>query len=153
MLYGMKGWKHMKNKNIENIFNNECLKLINSKNKDYASPNDFYANFKMAEQAGIPMFVGVHVRLLDKISRLNSFLERFNRTGEISANHESIEDTLLDAINYSAIVLDTYRIWKKQNNHEKEVIQAESICLTDNNDIDYTTSRTTFNYKEENICG
>ena len=41
----------MKNKNIENIFNNECLKLINSKNKDYASPNDFYANFKMAEQA------------------------------------------------------------------------------------------------------
>ena len=129
----------MKNQNIENIFNKECLKLVNSKNKDYANPNDFYANFRMSELAGIPMFIGVHIRLLDKISRLNSFLERFNRTGEMSVEHESIEDTLLDAINYSAIVLDTYRMWKKQNDHEREVIKAESACVTDNNDVDANT--------------
>lgn len=126
----------MRNKNIENIFNEECLKLVNSKNKDYANPQDFYANFRMSELAGIPMFVGVHVRLLDKISRLNSFLERFNRTGEMSVEHESIEDTLLDAINYSAICLDTYRIWQRENEHQKAVIRAESACQTDNNDVD-----------------
>ncbi len=140
----------MKNENIENIFNKECLKLVNSKNDDYANPTDFYANFRMSEQAGIPMFMGVHIRLLDKISRLNSFMERFNRTGEISANHESIEDTLLDAINYSAICLDTFRQWRQKNEHEKAVIKAESACLTDNNDVD---AQTVYQKQyEENIC-
>ena len=108
----------MLNKNIERIFNEEALKLINSKNDDYANPTDFYANFRLCEQAGIPMFIGVHVRMLDKISRLNSFIERFNRTGEITAHHESIEDTLLDTINYSAIMLDTYRQYVKGKNHD-----------------------------------
>jgi hypothetical protein len=110
----------MLNKNIERIFNEEALKLINSKNDDYANPTDFYANFRLCEQAGIPMFIGVHVRMLDKISRLNSFIERFNRTGEITANHESIEDTLLDTINYAAITLDTYRQYKGVQNHEHQ---------------------------------
>ena len=108
----------MLNKNIERIFNEEALKLINSKNDDYANPTDFYANFRLCEQAGIPMFIGVHVRMLDKISRLNSFIGRFNRTGEITANHESIEDTLLDTINYAAIMLDTYRQYVKGKNHD-----------------------------------
>ena len=107
----------MLNKNIERIFNEEALKLINSKNDDYANPTDFYANFRLCEQAGIPMFIGVHVRMLDKISRLNSFIERFNRTGEITAHHESIEDPLLDTINYAAIMLDTYRQHKEIQNH------------------------------------
>ena len=107
----------MLNKNIEKIFNEEALSLINSKNDDYANPTDFYANFRLSEQAGIPMFIGIHVRMLDKISRLNSFIERFNRTGEITAHHESIEDTLLDTINYSAIMLDTYRQYVKGKNH------------------------------------
>ena len=110
----------MLNKNIERIFNEEALKLINSKNDDYANPTDFYANFRLCEQAGIPMFIGVHVRMLDKISRLNSFIERFNRTGEITAHHESIEDTLLDTINYAAITLDTYRQYKGVQNHEHQ---------------------------------
>jgi len=113
------------NENIDKIFNKECLKLINSKNNDYANPSDFYANFRLTEQAGIPMFIGVHIRLLDKVSRLNSFIERFQRTGKMTTEHESIEDTLLDLINYSAIELDTYRRWKK------EISNIE----TDNNDI------------------
>ena len=116
------------NENIDKIFNQECLKLINSKNNDYANPSVFYANFRLAEQAGVPMFLGVHIRLLDKVSRLNSFLERFQRTGKMTTEHESIEDTLLDLINYSAIELDTYRQWKKKITNGKELD-------TDNNDI------------------
>lgn len=107
------------NDNVEKIFNKECLKLINSKNSDYANPTDFYANFRLCEQAGVPMFIGIHVRMLDKISRLNSFLERFNRTGKITANHESIEDTLLDTINYAAIMLDTYRQWERDEKNNE----------------------------------
>ena len=108
----------MINENVKRIFNEEALDLINSKNDDYANPTDFYANFRLSEQAGIPMFIGIHVRLLDKISRLNSFISRFYRTGEITANHESIEDTLLDTINYSAIMLDAYRQYTKGKNHD-----------------------------------
>ena len=109
------------NDNVEKIFNKECLKLINSKNSDYANPTDFYANFRLCEQAGVPMFIGIHVRMLDKISRLNSFLERFNRTGKITANHESIEDTLLDTINYAAIMLDTYRQWERDEKNNGKI--------------------------------
>jgi len=56
---------------------------------------------------------------LDKISRLNGFVRRFIETGNITSTvDESIEDTLLDAINYSAITLDTYRQYKKEISHE-----------------------------------
>jgi len=108
----------MQNKNVEKIFE-EALTLVNNKNEDYASPIDFYANFRMVEHAGIPTWVGVHVRMLDKISRLNGFVRRFIETGNITSTvDESIEDTLLDAINYSAITLDTYRQYKKEISHE-----------------------------------
>ena len=108
----------MLNKNVEKIFNDEALKLINSKNEDYASPQDNYANFRMVEFSGLPTWVGVHVRLQDKISRLNGFVRRFIETGNISsAVDESMEDTLLDTINYSAIMLDTYRQYKELQNH------------------------------------
>jgi hypothetical protein len=108
----------MRNENVEKIFE-EALTLVNNKNEDYASPIDFYANFRMVEHAGIPTWVGVHVRMLDKISRLNGFVRRFIETGNITSTvDESIEDTLLDAINYSAITLDTYRQYKKEISHE-----------------------------------
>ena len=38
----------MINKNVEKIFNEEALILINSKNDDYANPTDFYANFRLS---------------------------------------------------------------------------------------------------------
>ena len=108
----------MQNKNVEKIFE-EALTLVGDKNEDYASPDDFYANFRMVEYAGLPTWVGVHVRMLDKISRLNGFVRRFVESGAISSKvDESIEDTLLDAINYSAITLDTYRQYKKEISHE-----------------------------------
>ena len=118
----------MLNKNIEKIFNDEALKLINSKNEDYGHPHDFYANFRMVEFAGLPTWIGVHVRMLDKISRLNGFVRRFIETGDISSNHESIEDTLLDAINYSAITLDTYRQYIEEKNHELNRDTSANDC-------------------------
>jgi len=118
----------MRNENVEKIFE-EALTLVNNKNEDYASPIDFYANFRMVEHAGIPTWVGVHVRMLDKISRLNGFVRRFIETGNITSTvDESIEDTLLDAINYSAITLDTYRQYRKEINHE-----LNRNATTDNN--------------------
>ena len=108
----------MQNKNVEKIFE-EASALMSDKNEDYGSPDDFYANFRMVENAGLPTWVGLHIRMLDKISRLNGFVRRFIETGNITSTvDESIEDTLLDAINYSAITLDTYRQYKKEISHE-----------------------------------
>ena len=108
----------MRNESIEGIYE-EALELINRKNEDYANPDDFYANFRMVEYSGISTWVGVHVRMLDKISRLQGFVRRFVETGHISSTvDESIEDTLLDTINYAAITLDTYRQYIKGENHE-----------------------------------
>lgn len=109
----------MRNESIEGIYE-EALELINRKNEDYANPDDFYANFRMVEYSGISTWVGVHVRMLDKISRLQGFVRRFVETGNISSTvDESIEDTLLDTINYAAITLDTYRQYMKgEENHE-----------------------------------
>jgi hypothetical protein len=141
----------MRNKNIENIFK-ECSDLCNSKNEDYANSTDFYANFRTVEDLGIPVWVGVYVRFLDKVKRMSGFICRFNNTGKLSVNHESIEDTLKDGINYLAICLDSYRQWQKQQDHQKEVIKAESACVTDNNDVDANTVQQFYRQPEKNVC-
>ena len=132
----------MRNKNIEAIFK-ECSDLCDSKNEDYANSQDFYANFRTVESLGVPVWVGVYIRFMDKVSRMSGFIKRFNQTGKMSVNHESIEDTLKDGINYLAICLDSYRQWQRDNNHAKEVIRAEGACATDNNDVDFDTIRRT----------
>ena len=142
----------MRNQNIENIFK-ECSELCDSKNEDYATRQDFYANFRTVESLGLPVHIGVYIRFLDKVSRMSGFIQRFITTGKMSVQHESIEDTLKDGINYLAICLDSYRQWQKQQDHEREVIKAESACLTDNNDIDAETARRLFEPQEENVCG
>ena len=115
----------MKNDRLKKIFLDEALALCDSKNDDYANPDDYYANFRMCEAGGIETFRGVYVRLLDKISRLNEFMRKYKMNGSISSNHERIEDTLLDAINYSAIMLDTYRQWREGN-------ESTGLCANGN---------------------
>ena len=118
----------MRNLEIEAIFT-ECSELCNKKNDDYASPDDFYANFRLVEEIGLPMWVGVLVRFLDKYSRLRGFVKRFLSTGKLHVEHECIEDTFLDGINYLAIGLVTYRKWKDESSFTTQ-------CITDNNDVD-----------------
>ena len=121
----------MINPRISDIFK-ECLSLCDTKNEDYANPKDFYANFRTVEATGLPIWVGVWIRLLDKISRVNGFIRRYNTSGKISAHHESIEDTLKDGINYLAICLDTYRQWHQLENFDEDCKKIS----TDNNDVD-----------------
>jgi hypothetical protein len=103
----------MRNQEIEAVFK-ECSSLCDTKNEDYATPDDFYANFRTVETIAMPMWIGCYVRLLDKITRLSGFVRRYNQTQKITAKHESIEDTLKDGINYLALTLVTYRKWKNE---------------------------------------
>ena len=108
----------MRNEAVEEIFKT-CLETVDKKNNDYGKSDDFYFNFRQVENVGIPLWVGVVIRYLDKHSRLVNAVEQFNTTGKIHLENESLEDTLIDGINYMALILATYRDWKNEKDQYK----------------------------------
>ena len=84
-----------------------CYETATRKNHDYGgSNNDPYANFRNSTIAGVSIERGILVRLMDKMSRIASLLDK-----EAMVIDEAVDDTIDDAINYLAI-LKSYR---KQN--------------------------------------
>ena len=79
-----------------------CLALIRAKTQDYATVEDPYRNFRMAGNLGVSLEQGIIVRMGDKLSRIANLIK--SQSGPAVAT-ESVEDTLLDLINYSAILL------------------------------------------------
>ena len=87
----------------------EVLETIKDKNRDYSGEgSDAFRNFKRCETYGIKAEVGMFVRLLDKVGRLSSFLEK----GELAVKDEAVEDTLKDLAGYTAI-LAAFLAYKK----------------------------------------
>ena len=78
-----------------------CYNTAVKKNNDYAGENniDPYKNFRGSEFVGVPPDRAILVRLMDKISRVSNLLSQ-----EAAVKDEAIEDTLVDIINYSAIL-------------------------------------------------
>lgn len=79
------------------------LAIVQKKNADYAVETDPYKNFRSADIVGVPVQRAILVRVLDKLSRVSNLLDK-----PPAVVDEGIEDTLLDAINYLAI-LKAYR--------------------------------------------
>lgn len=72
------------------------------KNRDYAGPDgdDPFSNFSRVSSVGIcGVEQGFLVRMLDKICRINSFVQ----AGTLHVKDESVEDTLMDLANYSIL--------------------------------------------------
>lgn len=81
-----------------------CLATAVRKNHDYGGTNnDPYANFRNSTIAGVSVERGILVRLMDKMSRISTLLEK-----EAMVVDEAVGDTIDDAINYLAI-LKSYR--------------------------------------------
>jgi hypothetical protein len=80
-----------------------CLTISKAKNADYcgsAEQTDPFANFRLAPSvARITVEQGILVRLSDKLSRIGTLLSQ-----PAQVKDESIDDTILDAINYLAIL-------------------------------------------------
>lgn len=82
----------------------DCMNTAIRKNHDYGgSNNDPYANFRNSTIAGVPVERGILVRLMDKMSRISTLLDK-----EAHVKDEAVDDTIDDAINYLAI-LKSYR--------------------------------------------
>ena len=88
--------------------------LMDKKNQDYAGDEDIFANFRRTEDMGITSTEkGFLVRMTDKFSRLASFTEN----NELAVKDESVEDTLIDIINY-AVLFHQYIKMKKDENEK-----------------------------------
>jgi len=91
----------------------ECADISKKKNADYtgdsASP---FANFTSVESVRVKTEQGFLTRMMDKMSRLGSFVEK----GELQVKDESVQDTLKDLANYSCL-LAAY-IQSKKPSHE-----------------------------------
>lgn len=80
--------------------------IVRKKNADYATESDPFRNFRSAGVVGVPVDRAILVRTLDKMSRISNLLDKPPAVAD-----EAIEDTILDAINYLAI-LKAYREMK-----------------------------------------
>jgi len=94
------------NRNEYLEFHKECcdkmIDITTKKNHDYSGFGDSaFDNFKIVERCGIASVEqGFLTRMMDKISRINSFVKQ----GVCSVKDESVEDTLLDLANYSILM-------------------------------------------------
>jgi hypothetical protein len=88
---------------------NQMISICEKKNNDYAKTDQAFANFQSVEKLGITSVEkGILVRMMDKTSRINSFIDK----GILSVEDEKIEDTIMDLANYS-LILGAYFKHKK----------------------------------------
>lgn len=81
----------------------DARELMNLKNRDYAGNHgkEPFANFTRCQAMGIcNTEQGFMVRIVDKMSRLSSFLQH----GKMNVADESFKDTVVDVINYMVLL-------------------------------------------------
>ena len=82
---------------------NEAKELMKKKNHDYSGKvgDKPFANFERTEAMGIcSTESGVLVRMVDKISRLSTFID----SGELKVDNETYHDAIVDIINYCILL-------------------------------------------------
>ena len=84
--------------------------VMAKKSHDYAAKDDALFNVRQCEAFGLcSAEAGVLVRMSDKLSRLS----RFEKQGALAVKDESVEDTVVDIVNYSVLLLALFRERKK----------------------------------------
>lgn len=73
--------------------------IIRKKNADYAASHNPFKNFEAASIVGVGVERAILLRVLDKIARISNLIDK-----EAAVVDESLEDTIVDAINYLAIM-------------------------------------------------
>ena len=84
---------------LEGLFK-ECYSIVEKKNHDYAGNTDPLKNFRLSEELGITSTErAILVRMADKFARLVNVINHGAKVEE-----ETLHDTIVDLINYSAIL-------------------------------------------------
>lgn len=79
--------------------------LHKQKQADYGQDGDPYANVRASEGFGMPAWLGVAVRMQDKMKRLQTAGTQYIQRGGVTLSNESLEDTFLDLAVYAIIGL------------------------------------------------
>ena len=87
----------------------QMAELHSRKNHDYAGTNDPLKNLRACERLNLEPFLGVMVRLQDKWSRL----EEFVNSKQLMVKNESVIDTLMDNAVYSLLAIILYKEQQK----------------------------------------
>lgn len=85
--------------------------IAERKNHDYAGYDESaFANFEAVERLGAASTeLGIYIRMMDKMSRLLSFMKQ----GVLSVEDEKIEDSCADLANYAIIIAAVIKSKKK----------------------------------------
>lgn len=98
--------------------------LMNLKNRDYAGGGgeEPFANFTRCEAMGVCQTeAGILVRVIDKISRMSSFLD----AGKMHVEDESFYDAMIDVVNYM-VLLGAY-VKDRDTSTEIEIPGSEMV--------------------------
>ena len=78
------------------------VEIVKKKNSDYATTDDALSNFKVIEALGVVEYKrAMLVRMADKFARISNLMKEGKK---VEVLDERLEDTLLDLINYTAIL-------------------------------------------------
>lgn len=81
---------------------NHAYSTLEKKSQDYSGDKDPFKNFKLCEAVGLATLEeGILVRMFDKMGRVANLIKQ-TQTPKVD---ESVEDTLMDLINYAAILI------------------------------------------------
>ena len=83
----------------------EIGELHSRKNSDYASATDPLSNLRQSERIGIPGWVSVIVRLMDKWDRIIQLTNKKMAGQAPAVTDESLIDTLKDAAVYELLAI------------------------------------------------
>ena len=107
----------------------DARNLMSLKNRDYAGNggSEPFANFTRCESMGVCQTeAGILVRVIDKISRMSSFLE----SGKMHVEDESFYDSMIDVINYM-VLLGGYVKDKDNSKPEEDLAPNETLSAYD----------------------
>ena len=104
-----------------------CKRIIKAKNADYADNDDPYSNFRTASLFGVHPATGILLRVMDKIQRIKSFVEK----NKLEVQGESFEDACDDIINYMVLIKGYIKDNQQdQCNTHQSLNQSQSLKTT-----------------------
>jgi len=89
--------------------------LHQSKSRDYGTNADPLANIKGSEAFGLPSWIGVSIRIQDKMFRIQSAVQQYLEFGTVSMSHDSLEDDFKDICSYGAIGVVEVQRWERNH--------------------------------------
>jgi hypothetical protein len=104
---------------FQSEFFSACQEISKAKNADYTGAVDNpFGNFESVNVLGISTEAGFLTRMMDKMKRIASFVEK----GELLVKDESVTDTLRDLANYSCLLAGYIKSKRGDGTITREVV-------------------------------